>query len=443
MDVIPECHKARLEETREFSHNDYTYTDSFLRKEPILGTITMNVRQIMKALLLLSLAMFHITAAAQPASVMQALGKGWANFDMRLRHEGVEQLNSLEDATGLTLRTRLTYRTGKYKNFFGLFEFEDSRQVIDDFSVPATGFNPGMYSTIADPENTGVDQAYIQYGKSNMKITVGRQRIAHDSHRFVGDVGWRQDRQTFDAATLKYSVSKDIQVNYSYVQKRNRIFAEEADVASLDHLFNASMKTNMGKLVGYAYMLELDDDTVNALDTYGVSFHGTTRLDSLGKLSYGGEYATQESTTSGEFSAVYMMAEASAVINKMTAKVMYEVLGSDLGAYGFATPLATLHKFNGWADTFLITPDQGLVDISGSLSGRFQKGRWTAAYHIFSADEPTDTIDDFGTEINVQYIYDFDKNASVGVKYADYAAGDPATGKVDTTKVWVWGQMRF
>jgi hypothetical protein len=413
----------------------------------------MLLRQIMRAMLLLPLATIHNTVAAQQSSIMQALGKGWANVDMRLRHEAVEQSNNLDDASALTLRTRLTYRSGKYKDSYAVVEFEDSRSIanIDDYSVPATGFNPGAYSVIADPKTTELDQAYIRYAKDNIKVKVGRQVIKHDAQRFVGDVGWRQDRQTFDAVTITHSSSKDVQLNYSYVLKRNRIYAEEADVDSKDHLFNGTMQIEMGKLVGYAYLLEPDDNSNNSLDTYGVSLRGTTPVDSLGlngkngrsKLKYGIEFATQDATTNDDYSAVYMMAEVSATINKITYKATYEVLGSDDGAYGFATPLATLHKFNGWTDTFLTTPDEGLVDLSVTASGRFQKGRWVAAYHIFDADESTDTIDDFGSEINLQYIHPVEKNVSVGIKYADYSAGDSATGKVDTQKLWIWGEIKF
>ena len=40
----------------------------------------------------------------------------------------------------------------------------------------------------------------------------------------------------------------------------------------------------------------------------------------------------------------------------------YEVLGADNGV-GFATPLATGHKFQGWADKFLTTPGDGIEDV--------------------------------------------------------------------------------
>ncbi len=46
-----------------------------------------------------------------------------------------------------------------------------------------------------------------------------------------------------------------------------------------------------------------------------------------------------------------------------TLGVGYELLGSDDGVAAFQTPLATLHKFNGFADQFLVTPAGGLQDI--------------------------------------------------------------------------------
>jgi hypothetical protein len=49
--------------------------------------------------------------------------------------------------------------------------------------------------------------------------------------------------------------------------------------------------------------------------------------------------------------------EVGTTVASVNVKVGYELLGSDNGEYGFATPLATLHKFNGWADQFLGTPD--------------------------------------------------------------------------------------
>ena len=73
-------------------------------------------------------------------------------------------------------------------------------------------------------------------------------------------------------------------------------------------------------------------------------------------------------------------------------------MASDDGMYGFSTPLATLHKFNGWSDQFLTTPKEGLVDLYASISGKAFGGGWTVALHDFSADESSESVDDLGSE---------------------------------------------
>jgi len=123
--------------------------------------------------------------------------------------------------------------------------------------------------------------------------------------------------------------------------------------------------------------------------------------------------------------------------------VGFESLGSDNGNYGFSTPLATLHKFNGWSDQFLGTPKQGLEDLYLSFAGKAMGGKWKVVYHDFNADEATDIIDDLGDEINISYGKGFGKNYFAGVKYASYSAGDQAAGKVDTDKLWLWLGVKF
>ncbi len=103
---------------------------------------------------------------------------------------------------------------------------------------------------------------------------LGRQVITYDDHRFVGDVGWRQDRQTFDAFSLGYDSQDLITANYNFVTQRNRIFAEEKDIDSRDHLLNLKYEFKTAKLVGYAYLLEEDNDSKLSHDTYGIRLAG-------------------------------------------------------------------------------------------------------------------------------------------------------------------------
>lgn len=398
--------------------------------------------KILPAILAMALTMLTSQVQAGAASIAEAITSGEAYADLRLRYETVEQDNALEDATALTLRTRLGYSTGSYQGFSALVEFEDSRIVAgqDDFSVPPTGFNPGKYSVIADPETTELDQAYLQYKNDFMKAKFGPQVITLDNQRFVGHVGWRQDRVTYDAVSVQFTPIDKLKVTAAHIFERNRLLAEVGDQKSKDNLINIAYPTKLGKVAGYAYLLE-DDFGQNAVrDTYGVRFSGATKLADT-KVLYTIEYADQslENDAGLDISTDYLFVEAGAVIAGVTAKLAYEKLGSDDGQSGFFTPLATVHKFNGWSDQFVLgTPAQGLVDIYASASTKLGPGKLTVVYHDFSADEDSPTVDDFGSEINIAYGMKFGKHYNAGIKYADYSAGDAATNKVDTEKVWFW-----
>ena len=98
----------------------------------------------------------------------------------------------------------------------------------------------------------------------DLTAKVGRQVITLDGHRHVGHVGWRQDRQTFDAARVMYKASDSVSLDFTYIDQRNRIFAEEIDANSSDFLANASFKTPIGKVVAYGYLL--DDETLETLN---------------------------------------------------------------------------------------------------------------------------------------------------------------------------------
>jgi hypothetical protein len=375
-------------------------------------------------------------------SFTEALTTGTPSVDIRLRYEDVEQDNTAQNASALTLRTRLSYTTGLFKGFSAVVEMEDNRIVLGqgDYTVGPTGYNTGTYSVIADPEFTELDQGFIQYKGDGFSAKLGRQVITMDNHRFVGHVGWRQDRQTFDGVSAQFSPVKGLTVKYAYITQRNRIFAEAANLDAKDHLINASYKTSLGTLTGYGYLLEVDNDMDNGLDTYGIRFTGSTNAADT-KILYSAEFASQSSeTATTDFEADYLMFEVGGVFGGITAKLGYEKLGSDNGAYGFSTPLATLHKFNGWADQFLGTPIQGLVDASVTLAGKAAGGGWTVVYHDFDTDEASDTVDDLGSELDLQYTRKYGKNYSIGIKYAAYSGG---SGRVDADKLWLWAGAKF
>lgn len=389
----------------------------------------------------LSLAISSVVASTASAETFtEALTGGKAFGDVRFRYEAVEQNNTAQDADALTVRTRIGYKTGSFSGFSALVEFEDVRTAlgIDDYNVPVFANRP-EFSVIADPEVTELDQGFVQYKNDFVTAKLGRQVLTYDNHRFVGHVGWRQDRQTFDALSLTVTPIDGLSLSYANLYKRNRILGEAADFKSNDNLLNASYQTPFGKLTGYAYLLENEGNN-NTYDTYGVRFAGAKPLSGT-KLLYTAEFATQTAEiAAGEFDADYLALEGGVVVNGITAKLGYELLGSDGAGFGFATPLATLHKFNGWADAFLNTPPQGLEDVSLTLATKVAGVGLKAIYHDFSSDESNV---DFGDELDLAVTKAFSKNYSGGIKYAMYSAGDAGTGKVDTDKLWLWVSAKF
>jgi hypothetical protein len=367
---------------------------------------------------------------AQAAGLDAALSDGKVNVDMRLRYEAVDD-NTNQKATAGTLRTRLGYQTGDFQNLFALGEFEAVRSVagLDEYAPLRSG-----YATVADPEVTQINQALLGYtGLPDTTIRLGRQRLIIGNARFVGNVGWRQNEQTFDAVSLLNTSLPDTTLTYAFVDKVNGILpAFDADVS--DHLLNAAYRgLAAGTVTAYAYLLEDDNSQANN-DTYGLRFDGSSALSPDNTLLYTAEFASQSTDTND---ASYTLLEGGLQYSGITTKLGYEVLGSDNGAYGFQTPLATKHAFNGWSDEFLATPAAGLQDVMLSVGGKLSGIKLLGVYHDFSSDEGST---DYGTEVDLLAAKKFGNRYTVGLKYASYSAD---TWKTDTDKLWLWGELKI
>ncbi len=417
-----------------------------------MHTLTRNtLNQVMFKRTLLGIALAAASAGVSAATdIGEAFATGKAYGDFLLRYETVEEDDpTKEEASGLTLRSRLGYSTAALNGFTATLEVEDSRTVFGkedyDYAPPArpSGYTARGRSVIADAPHTELDQAFLQYKNDVFTFTGGRQVIALDNHRFIGHVGWRQDRQTFDAVRVDVKPMDKLLVTYAYLSQRNRIFSELADLQVKDHLLNIGLDTSLGKLTAYAYLLEEDNVPETKYDTVGLRFAGKQAASDTLNVLYALEYAEQEyekGTT--EKDADYLLGEIGLEVSGVQVLLGYENLGSDDSTYGFATPLATLHKFNGWNDMFLGTPGVGLVDGYLSVSAMVAGAKVELAYHQYeSDDEGTTGIDDLGHEFNISVSKQFGKYYNGGIKYGSYTAGDG--NFVDTDKMWVWVGMAF
>lgn len=385
-------------------------------------------------------------SAATPAppataldSVRAAIESGTARFDLRYRLEHVDQDGFDEDADASTLRSRFTWTSGSL-GFWDLGIEADYVSAIgpDDYNSTTNGRTG--FPVVADPEGFDLNQAFLRYRTDALTATGGRQRILHGDQRFVGGVGWRQNEQTYDAVRLQARPLDGLTVDYGYVANVNRIFGPDdgvqpADWRSDSHLLDATFVLMPSVTLGaFAHLLDFDNDNgpPNSTATYGVSAAAV-----VGAVELAARYAHQTDYADNplDYQADYLGLSARATLDRLTFDAGWELLGSDDGNAGFRTPLATLHKFQGWADQFLATPDDGIRDLYAGIGTKLGAFGLAATYHDFASDEGST---DYGSEIDASVTWLWRPDTTVQLKYADYDADEFAA---DSRKLWLTVQL--
>jgi hypothetical protein len=398
---------------------------------------------------LAGVALAVVAGGAQGAApIAGAIAETKLLADMRLRSESVDQEPLAEDASALTLRGRLGFETGKAWNTALLAEGDFLWPLMTDYNSTVNGNT--AYPVVADPEAYELNR--LQLSNTSIPgttITLGRQRIVLDDHRFVGNVGWRQNEQTFDALRVVNKTIPDVTFDVSYVNQVNRVFGPEGLEGANDGRFtgdtflaNVSWQLPLGKLTGFGYLVEFEQAPVPQRDTtqtFGLRLQGERPLAKI-KLGYIASWAMQEDRGDNplDFSNNYLLAELTGTFRQYSIGAGYELLEGD-GTKGFATPLATLHRFQGWADKFLATPVIGLADTYVN-AGYTRKGvglldtvSLAASWHDYESDIASI---DYGSEWDLQLSARFRRFTGT-VKFADYSAAATTPLAVrDTRKLW-------
>lgn len=363
-------------------------------------------------------------------------------FAFRYRLENVYDDGFDFDGHASTLRGRINFKSGE-KSGFGFFVEGDyvAELGMDEFNAGG-GNTPGrgQYPVVADPDGADLNQAYIQWRTDGgTLLRGGRERIIFDNARFVGNVGWRQNEQTYDGIYVQHK-SGGFDWQAAWVGQVNRIFGSDVPAGEHDNntwLLNGSKKWDKwGKLVAYYYDINNKDAASFSTNTYGLRYANSLGKDDF-KLGYGLELAHQSDAHNNavDYSADYYRFDLSLGLGGFTPYLGYEVLSGDTNKAGaaFRTPLATLHAFNGWADKFLTTPDAGLKDLFIGVKGKVGPASWNVVYHDFTAE---DGGGKYGTELDAYVGASFAERYGALFKVAFFDA-EPLAAYEDTTKLWV------
>lgn len=376
--------------------------------------------------------------------VIDFLKEGEIDLSLRHRVEVVDQDTFDRNATASTLQALLGYKSKKVGDFhvYGQFRYVTNFGT-DKFNSTVNGRTDRP--VVADPEAAEIDQGYLAYtGIPGTTITVGRRKLAWGNKRFVSKLVWRQNHRSFDGITLESKLSDRVDIKYSYAFNVNRAFTNDSPVGNFDaniHLANVNIDLGaIGKATVYGYSLDMNDPFALPLSTQTAGFNltGKQPIGQGVKIGYTFEAATQRDIKDNplDVSAEYLRIEPSLHVGAFQFRAGLEILGGD-GTRGFQTPLALLHAFNGWADQFVVTPDNGLEDYYAEAKYRFNNTdsfldgmNVTVAYHDFSSDV---NGQHYGDEFDAAISKKLFGTVTALAKVAVYNADEFST---DTTKFW-------
>lgn len=350
-------------------------------------------------------------------------------LNIRSRYEFAD-VDGSDVSHGLTFRERVGLQTKDWNGFSAFIEGEFTQAVVADYFGGSSLADPAVSgnSTIADPETDELNQLYLKYSGYDSTIAVGRQRIIYDNAAFIGNVGWRQNEQTFDSVTLTNTSLDDLTLKLAYISQVNRIFGSDAG-GTLEnqpgdiYLLNTSYSGFSGVTLGaYAYTMNFEDSAGLDNNTFGLSASGEAAgLDLYGELAWqdkAGGAATEE--------AWYGHVSAAKGFGSQTVTVGVEHLDA-----GFKTPLATVHAYNGFADAFiggrLAGTHNGLTDLYVSHSMPVFWGmKWTNSLHAFGDNEISAV---YGWEVDSVLAKKFSENLTGITKLAHFESeGEGYTG---------------
>ncbi len=373
------------------------------------------------------------TGTARADDFSDALSQGTTTLEVRPRYETVDQ-TGLQDAEAFTVRTMLGYTTAPFDGLSASVQLIDVAHAGNAYNSLRNGET--KYATIRDPGGANVNQAFVSYaGLPQTTIKAGRQIIALDDQRFVGNVNFAQNMQTFDAVTIENGSIPYTTLHAGYIWGIKNVLNEY--VPTQTYLAEGSVaRFKFLKIDGFGYWYGNDASRVipgavacavvgiracNSA-TYGVRVSGTVSLPATIKLSYEGTFANQRPYDGGSalINADYWHAGAKITFAPVSLGLDEMVMGSNSnGSYGFQTPLATRHAFNGWAETFLTTPAKGLNSKYITLGIAPEKLTLQASYYDYHSDYQSLH---YGSEWDLSAGYPLTSYLKATVEYADYHA---------------------
>ena len=421
--------------------------------------LTWGTDRVNRALALVTLSpldqrpFYYAQPVAPETSLVAALTHGKFKLDGRYRYEVVDQANRAQSAYASTFRLRAGYETASFNGAFAGIEGELTRELGNNRRSDGVT-NIASLPVIPDPDSEVLNRAYVGWtrpdddGLSGQRVVLGRQRITYDNERWVGPGAFRQNDQTFDALAAEGRVLPNVSVRYAYVDRVNRILGNNpgGHWGSDSHLLGVSTNaTPFGITTAYAYLLDLHPVPRLSSATFGVRYDALVQYRD--DLAFGLEAEVARQTdyaaNPNNYAVTYAFLQPMVKWNDDTIFAAgWEHLGGN-GVDAVQTPLATLHRHNGWADVFLNTPPNGLQDLYVRFMQELPDVSFVKTpkvdlrFHDFHA---THGSAHYGTEWDADVNFTVLSRATLGMRFAHY---DAKAFDTDTTKLWLYLEVQY
>jgi Alginate export len=390
---------------------------------------------IMKLIKIISLVLF-ISLTTKVNAQLKVDAELRPRFEYRHGYKTLFPDNE-DPAAFVSQRSRLNfyYKTEKL-NFY--LSFQDVR-VWGDVSQLNTSDKNGM----------SVHQAWGELlFDSNFSLKFGRQEIIFDDHRIFGNVGWAQQARSHDAAILKYKKETfKFDLGFAFNQDGEALTGNTLTTPntykSIQFLWMhkdwRNLKASFLFLNNGLQFIDVDNAENNEIrysQTLGTHLiYGKGNLGLVSNLYY--QFGKDKANN--DLNAYLLGLEAMYKLSKkVKAGFGFELQsGNDNGTpsnnenRAFNPFYGTNHKFNGFMDYFYVgnhSNNVGLLDLYAKAVFKVnQKSSLTTFIHNFSAaaaDLVNNNSKQLGTEIDLVYSYNFDKDINIKAGYSQLFASD-------------------
>ena len=410
------------------------------------------MKKSFRKFIFLNLGLFAGLIYADTEAIKHAISEGTTSLNLRLGYEYSSTDDNRSPGKALSLRSRIGYRTENFYDTKVFVEFHSLVNMMEEFEFP--GGNRKDRDFISDPDGERLHQGYVEYfGFPYLELKLGRQEIQLDDERFIGNVNWRQNGQSFDGLTLFAQPTSEIYLYAALLNQVNTITLSHVDLEHLILLHLKYVNEEIHKFHVFSYLVDDEFDQNDSI-TYGVKVDGLCG----DILKYGFTFAYQDDYQGSH--------NRNADLIKITLGILLDpfnfgfgfsrISGKDGKDAPFDTLYSTAHKFNGWADQFAGTNGGnvfgGVEDFYVEFETEYFNTKFLMRYHLFDTTEKGSLMNNgnpihegtYGTELDFDLSRQINENLSAQITAAFYNENFDNGGLNPTTDEEVfWARLFY